>query len=158
MFRSVNSCGYVAYTDLMMGIMYSERGEFDEAADHLEQALTFAQSLGDRRWEAYGLLNLAVAAQGRGLRTRRAETSNDPWTCSSKPATVKEPVLPVKCSPASAKPWCVAHEEGAEDGLDVCRPSSFRRGLFDQPGDDRGLVPLRPLGSIVDRVHIGVRE
>ena len=67
MFRSVNSCGYVAYTDLMMGIMYSERGEFDEAADHLEQALAFAQSLGDPRWEAYGLLNLAVAAQGRGL-------------------------------------------------------------------------------------------
>ena len=67
MFRSVNSCGYVAYTDLMMGIMYSERGEFDQAADHLEQALAFAQSLGDPRWEAYGLLNLAVAAQGRGL-------------------------------------------------------------------------------------------
>ena len=67
MFRSVNSCGYVAYTDLMIGIMYSERGQFDQAADHLEQAVKFAQSLGDPRWEAYGLLNLAVAAQGRGL-------------------------------------------------------------------------------------------
>ncbi len=90
--------------------------------------------------------------------TRGAETSNDPWTCSSKPATAKEPVLPVKCSPASAKPRCVAHEDGAVDGLDVCRRSSFRHGLFDQAGDDRGLVPLRPVGSIVDRVQISVRE
>ena len=67
MFLSVNSCGYVAYTNLMIGIMYSERGEFDRAAEYLEHALTFAQSLGDPRWEGYGLLNLAVAAQGRGL-------------------------------------------------------------------------------------------
>jgi len=67
-FGSVKSCGYVAYSDLMIGIMYSERGEFDQATDHLEQALTFARSLGDPRWEAYALLNLAVAAEGRGLR------------------------------------------------------------------------------------------
>src|SRR5262249_26077996 len=59
---------YVAYTDLMIGILCSERGEFDRAAHHLQQALTFAQGLGDPRWEAYGLLNLAVAAHRRGLR------------------------------------------------------------------------------------------
>ena len=53
MFRSVNSFGYVAYSDLMIGIMHSERGEFDQTAEHLEQALTFAQSLGNPRWEAY---------------------------------------------------------------------------------------------------------
>jgi hypothetical protein len=29
LFRSVGSGGYVAYTELMIGIMYSERGEFD---------------------------------------------------------------------------------------------------------------------------------
>ena len=67
-FHSVSSGGYVAYTDLMIGIVCSERGEFDRAANHLEQALTFAQALGDPRWEAYALLNLAMAAQGRGLR------------------------------------------------------------------------------------------
>ena len=78
----------------MMGIMYSERGEFDQAADHLEQALAFAQSLGDPRWEAYGLLNLAVAAQGRGLQDEARRDLERSWTCSSKPATAKEPVLP----------------------------------------------------------------
>ena len=71
-FHSVSSGGYVAYTDLMIGILCSERGEFDRATDHLQQALTFAQALGDPRWEAYALLNLAMAAQGRGLRGRGA--------------------------------------------------------------------------------------
>jgi tetratricopeptide (TPR) repeat protein len=52
----------------MIGMVCSERGEFDWAANYLEQALTFAQALGDPRWEAYALLNLAMAAQGRGLR------------------------------------------------------------------------------------------
>ena len=52
----------------MIGILCSERGEYDRAADHLQQALAFAQGLGDPRWEAYVLLNLAVAARGRGLR------------------------------------------------------------------------------------------
>jgi tetratricopeptide (TPR) repeat protein len=66
-FCSVSSGGYVAYTDLMIGILWNERGEHDLAAHHLEHALTFAQALGDPRWQAYGLLNLAVAAQGRGL-------------------------------------------------------------------------------------------
>jgi tetratricopeptide (TPR) repeat protein len=51
----------------------SERGEYDRAAHHLQQALAFAQWLGDPRWEAYALLNLAVAAQGRGLREEARE-------------------------------------------------------------------------------------
>jgi tetratricopeptide (TPR) repeat protein len=50
----------------LIGIMYRERGEFDRAAEYLERALKFAQSLGDPRWEAYAWLNLAVAAQERG--------------------------------------------------------------------------------------------
>jgi tetratricopeptide (TPR) repeat protein len=66
MFRAINSGGYVAYTELLIGIRYSERSEFDRAAEYLERALKFAQSLGDPRWEAYAWLNLAVAAQGRG--------------------------------------------------------------------------------------------
>ena len=57
----------------MIGILCSERGEYDRAADHLQQALAFAQGLGDPRWEAYVLLNLAVAARGRGLREEARE-------------------------------------------------------------------------------------
>lgn len=30
--------------------------------------------------------------------------------------------------------------------------------MFDQPGDDFGLVPLRPVGGIVDKLQIRVRE
>src|SRR5262249_39719069 len=66
-FGAVGSGGYVAYTDLMIGILCNERGEYDRAANHLQQALAFAQGLGDPRWEAYAWLNLAVVAQGRGL-------------------------------------------------------------------------------------------
>ena len=72
-YRSISSGGYVGYTDLMIGILCSERGEYDRAADHLQQALAFAQGLGDPRWEAYVLLNLAVAAQGRGLQEEARE-------------------------------------------------------------------------------------
>jgi hypothetical protein len=74
----VKSCGYVAYTELMIGIMYSERGEFDRAAGYLQKALTFAQSLGDPRWEAYALLNVAVRPSEADCATRHAETSNNP--------------------------------------------------------------------------------
>ena len=72
MFRSVNSCGYVAYTDLMMGIMYSERGEFDRGRRSSRAGAGLRAVTGRPRWEAYALLNLAVAAQGRGLRGRGA--------------------------------------------------------------------------------------
>jgi hypothetical protein len=34
--------------------------------DHLQQALAFAQILGDPRWEAYGLLHLGSTARARG--------------------------------------------------------------------------------------------
>jgi tetratricopeptide (TPR) repeat protein len=56
----------VAYTDLMIGVLYSELGEHERAAGHLQQALAFAEALGDPRWEAYGLLNLGVIALARG--------------------------------------------------------------------------------------------
>ncbi len=65
-FRSVSSGGYVAYSDLVIGILHNERGEHDQAADNLQHALTFAQALGDPRWQAYVLLNLAVTARARG--------------------------------------------------------------------------------------------
>src|SRR5262249_8355053 len=65
-FCSVGSGGYVAYADLMIGILHSELGEHERADDHLQQALAFAQALGDPRWEAYGLLNLGLAAHARG--------------------------------------------------------------------------------------------
>jgi tetratricopeptide (TPR) repeat protein len=56
----------VAYTDLMIGALCSELGEHERAAGHVQQALAFAQALGDPRWEAYGLLNLGVIALARG--------------------------------------------------------------------------------------------
>ncbi len=65
-FRSVRSSGYVAYCDLLIGILCNERGEYDQAADHLQQALTFTNTLGDPRWQGYVLLNLAVTAQACG--------------------------------------------------------------------------------------------
>ena len=36
--KDVDSGGYVAYTDLMIGILCSGRGEYDRAAHHLQQA------------------------------------------------------------------------------------------------------------------------
>jgi tetratricopeptide (TPR) repeat protein len=62
----VGSSGYVAYTDLMIGILYTEQGEYGRAEDHLRQALALADALGDPRWQAYGLLNLGATAQARG--------------------------------------------------------------------------------------------
>jgi hypothetical protein len=50
----------------MIGVLCSEFGEHERAAGHVQQALAFAQALGDPRWEAYGLLNLAVIALARG--------------------------------------------------------------------------------------------
>src|SRR4029450_8638824 len=37
-------------------------------------------------------------------------------------------------------------------------PRSLWRGLLDQPGEDLGLVPLRPVGGIADKLQIRVRE
>jgi tetratricopeptide (TPR) repeat protein/transcriptional regulator with XRE-family HTH domain len=65
-FCSVESGGYVAYTDLMIGILCNELGEHDRAAGHLRQALAFAEALGDPRWHAYVLLNLGLTAQAQG--------------------------------------------------------------------------------------------
>jgi transcriptional regulator with XRE-family HTH domain/tetratricopeptide (TPR) repeat protein len=65
-FRQVDSGGYVAYADLMIGILYRELGEHERATYHLQQALEFAQTLGDPRWEAYAFLNLGLTAQARG--------------------------------------------------------------------------------------------
>jgi tetratricopeptide (TPR) repeat protein len=64
--RQVDSGGYVAYADLMIGILYRELGEHERATYHLQQALEFAQTLGDPRWEAYAFLNLGLTAQARG--------------------------------------------------------------------------------------------
>jgi tetratricopeptide (TPR) repeat protein len=50
----------------MIGILHNELGEYDQAAKHLQQALTFTDTLGDPRWQAYVLLNLAVTAKARG--------------------------------------------------------------------------------------------
>ncbi len=63
MFCAVGSGGYVAYADLMIGILCNEQGEHKQARDHLQQTLAFAQALGDPRWEAYVLLNLGATAQ-----------------------------------------------------------------------------------------------
>jgi tetratricopeptide (TPR) repeat protein len=65
-FDSVGSAGYAAYSDLMIGILCGEAGDYDRAACHLRLALAFAQALGDPRWEAYVLLNLAVTAHACG--------------------------------------------------------------------------------------------
>jgi tetratricopeptide (TPR) repeat protein len=65
-FASLGSAGYVGYSDLMIGILRHERGEYEQATDHLQQALAFARTLGDPRWEAYGLLSLGMTAQARG--------------------------------------------------------------------------------------------
>src|SRR5262249_61852333 len=62
----VDSGGYVAYADLMIGILYRELGEHERATDHLQRALEFTQTLGDPRWEAYAFLNLGLTAQARG--------------------------------------------------------------------------------------------
>jgi hypothetical protein len=78
----------------MIGIVCSERGEFDWAAHHLDQALTFAQALGDPRWEAYARSTSQWWPKDVDCATTRAETSNNPWPCSSKPVTGKEPVKP----------------------------------------------------------------
>jgi len=56
----------VAYADIMIGVLRSELGEHERAAANLQQALAFAQALGDPRWEAYVLLNLGVIALARG--------------------------------------------------------------------------------------------
>jgi tetratricopeptide (TPR) repeat protein len=53
------------YTDLVLGILRHERGEYEQATDHLQRALAFAQTLGDPRWEAYGLLHLGMTARAR---------------------------------------------------------------------------------------------
>src|SRR5215471_20879702 len=45
-------------------------------------------------------------------------------------------------------PWCPPAR----------RRRSLWRGLLDQPGDDFGLVPLRPVGGIVDKLQIRVPE
>jgi len=66
MFCALGSGGYVAYADLMIGILCNEQGEHERARDHLQQALAFAQALGDPRWEAYVLLNLGATAQAGG--------------------------------------------------------------------------------------------
>src|SRR5262249_34375208 len=65
-FRSVDSGGYVAYADLMIGILCAEAGDHQQVAGHLQQALAFAQTLGDPRWEAYGLFYLGLTAQAQG--------------------------------------------------------------------------------------------
>ena len=57
---SVRSGGYVAYADLLIGILHSELGEHELATGHLQQALAFAQALGDPRWEAYAHLHLGL--------------------------------------------------------------------------------------------------
>jgi hypothetical protein len=44
------------------------------------------------------------------------------------------------------------------DRVSRWRRGLFRRGLFDQAGDDRGLVPLRPVGCVVDKMEIRLRE
>ena len=66
MFSSVGSGGYVAYADLLMGILHSELGEYERAAGHLQQALAFTQALGDSRWGAYAHLYLGLTAQAQG--------------------------------------------------------------------------------------------
>jgi tetratricopeptide (TPR) repeat protein len=66
LFYSVGSDGYAAYSDLMIGILSHELGELERAADHLQRALGFAQTLGDPRWEAYALLYLGMIARARG--------------------------------------------------------------------------------------------
>jgi tetratricopeptide (TPR) repeat protein/transcriptional regulator with XRE-family HTH domain len=73
-FSSVQSGGYVAYSDLMIGILCNERGEYDRASHHLQLALAFTDALGDPRWQAYSLLNLAVTDHARG---RYAEARRD---------------------------------------------------------------------------------
>src|SRR5262249_57132831 len=65
-FCSVGSGGYVAYADLMIGILHSELGEHERADDHLQQALALAQALGDPPSEAYRLFHHGLAAPTPG--------------------------------------------------------------------------------------------